>query len=218
MKTSGSHNAVALITCDIKIHRNPQNSTLSPQYDYAQVQSSFTQLEAMCKASWEQLKILERAEDKRKGGKMDRSKGGNEEVSVNSLRHRLPKILKDCEERLKVLRAVHRRVINRCGEQEQQIHLKGFSEGDSLCYHLFFKVPLFPSIPGILSLHGEGHQSRGLLQNHQQLFSRVQKRTADHHPAERTGAAEGSGWKPRPRHTCGQEEVSAGAITGAKCF
>ncbi|KAF6730631.1 FH1/FH2 domain-containing protein 3 [Oryzias melastigma] len=95
------------------LHSDIAAVTKAAKYDYAQVQSSFTQLEAMCKASWEQLKILERAEDKRKGGKMDRSKGGNEEVSVNSLRHRLPKILKDCEERLKVLRAVHRRVINR---------------------------------------------------------------------------------------------------------
>lgn len=34
-----------------------------------------------------------------------------------SLRHRLPKILKECEERLKVLRAVHRRVINRYSNQ-----------------------------------------------------------------------------------------------------
>uniref|UniRef100_A0A7N6B5F7 FH2 domain-containing protein n=1 Tax=Anabas testudineus TaxID=64144 RepID=A0A7N6B5F7_ANATE len=55
-------------------------------------QSNLTQLEALCKASWEQLKAL---------------------APEGSLRHRLPKILKECEERLKVLRAVHRRVMNR---------------------------------------------------------------------------------------------------------
>uniref|UniRef100_A0A3P9NPX2 FH1/FH2 domain-containing protein 1-like n=1 Tax=Poecilia reticulata TaxID=8081 RepID=A0A3P9NPX2_POERE len=63
------------------------------------LQSNFAQLEAMCKASWEQLKVLEKAEEKRKGGKGDKQKGKD--------------ILKECEERLKVLRAVHRRVINR---------------------------------------------------------------------------------------------------------
>ncbi|XP_072232677.1 FH1/FH2 domain-containing protein 1 isoform X2 [Leuresthes tenuis] len=83
--------------------------------DYSQVQTSFTQLEAVCKASWEQLKLLERAEEKRKGAKGEKRKGRGDEASSpeGSLRHRLPKILKECEERLKVLRAVHRRVINR---------------------------------------------------------------------------------------------------------
>uniref|UniRef100_A0A3P9L9J0 FH2 domain-containing protein n=1 Tax=Oryzias latipes TaxID=8090 RepID=A0A3P9L9J0_ORYLA len=95
------------------LHSDIAAVTKAAKYDYSQVQSSFTQLETMCKASWEQLKILEKAEDRQNGGKMDRSKSANEEVSENSLRHRLPKILKDCEERLKVLRAVHRRVINR---------------------------------------------------------------------------------------------------------
>uniref|UniRef100_A0A3B4H050 FH2 domain-containing protein n=1 Tax=Pundamilia nyererei TaxID=303518 RepID=A0A3B4H050_9CICH len=59
-------------------------------------QSNFTQLESLCKASWEQVKLLNKAL-----------------APDGSLRHRLPKILKECEERLKVLRAVHRRVINR---------------------------------------------------------------------------------------------------------
>ncbi|KAF7214603.1 FH1/FH2 domain-containing protein 3-like [Nothobranchius furzeri] len=89
---------------------------LSLQCDYTLVQTNFTQLEVMCKASWEQLKVLERAEEKRKGGKGENRKGKHDDGSLAaecSLRHRLPKILKECEERLKVLRAVHRRVINR---------------------------------------------------------------------------------------------------------
>ncbi len=100
--------------------QNAQTSLLlSPlQCDYSLVQSSLTQLEALCKASWEQLKILDKAEEKRKGGKAEKRRGGGREDEVlapeGSLRHRLPKILKECQERLKVLRAVHRRVINRC--------------------------------------------------------------------------------------------------------
>ncbi|CAG5929472.1 unnamed protein product [Menidia menidia] len=94
------------------LHSDITAVTKAGKCDYSQVQTSFTQLEAMCKASWEQLKLLERAEEKRK---KEKRKGKNNEVSSSesSFRHRLPKILKECEERLKVLRAVHRRVINR---------------------------------------------------------------------------------------------------------
>uniref|UniRef100_A0A4W6EII1 FH2 domain-containing protein n=1 Tax=Lates calcarifer TaxID=8187 RepID=A0A4W6EII1_LATCA len=85
-------------------------------------QSNLSQLEALCKASWEQLKVLDKG----------------------SLRHRLPKILKECEERLKVLRAVHRRVINR--------------------FHSFL---LFL---GYSPSNGERHQSRGLLTMRQSIL------------------------------------------------
>ncbi|KAM9424630.1 FH1/FH2 domain-containing protein 1 isoform 2-T2 [Pholidichthys leucotaenia] len=82
--------------------------------DYSQVQSNFTQLEAQCKASWEQLKLLNKAEEKQKGRKGEKRRESDDALSLDgSLRHRLPKILKDYEERLKVLRAVHRRVMNR---------------------------------------------------------------------------------------------------------
>ncbi|KAM9836381.1 FH1/FH2 domain-containing protein 1 isoform 2-T2 [Aulostomus maculatus] len=85
------------------------------QCDYSLVKSNLAHLEAMCKASWEQLKVLDKAEEKRKGGKVvkKRSAGGEDQALEGALRHRLPKILKECEDRLKVLRAVHRRVINR---------------------------------------------------------------------------------------------------------
>uniref|UniRef100_A0A665VJ89 FH2 domain-containing protein n=1 Tax=Echeneis naucrates TaxID=173247 RepID=A0A665VJ89_ECHNA len=86
--------------CVLLLQLYPQSSDLysdisavtkAGKCDYSQVQSSLSQLEALCKASWEQLKVLDKADEKRKGGK----------------------ILKEFEERLKVLRAVHRRVINR---------------------------------------------------------------------------------------------------------
>ncbi|KAL0970093.1 hypothetical protein UPYG_G00237060 [Umbra pygmaea] len=75
--------------------------------NYSQVKSNLSQLEAVCKASWDQLRLLEGANEKTKGGRV---KGVEREVT---LRLQLPKFLKDCEDRLKVLRAVHRRVINR---------------------------------------------------------------------------------------------------------
>ncbi|XP_049923749.1 FH1/FH2 domain-containing protein 1 [Epinephelus moara] len=111
--------------CVLLLQLYPQSSDLysditavtkAGKFDYSLVQSNLTQLEALCKASWEQLKILDKAEDKKKGGKLEKRRGGggNEALAPEgSLRHRLPQILKECEEKLKVLRAVNRRVINR---------------------------------------------------------------------------------------------------------
>ncbi|TMS02363.1 FH1/FH2 domain-containing protein 3 [Larimichthys crocea] len=108
--------------CVLLMQLYPQSSDLysditavtkAGKCDYSLVQSNFAQLEAQCKASWEQLKILDKSEDKRKGKSEKRRWGGQDDVPEGSLRHRLPKLLKECEERLKVLRAVHRRVINR---------------------------------------------------------------------------------------------------------
>uniref|UniRef100_A0A671XN58 FH2 domain-containing protein n=1 Tax=Sparus aurata TaxID=8175 RepID=A0A671XN58_SPAAU len=93
--------------CVLLMQLYPQSSDLysditavtkAGKCDYSLVQSNFSQLEAQCKASWEQLKILDKAEDKRKGGKAQKRRGGGED---------------EASERLKVLRAVHRRVINR---------------------------------------------------------------------------------------------------------
>ncbi|XP_060922570.1 FH1/FH2 domain-containing protein 1 [Limanda limanda] len=90
--------------CVLLLQLYPQSSDLysdtsavtkAGKCDFSLVQSNLSQLEAMCKASWEQLKVLDKAEEK------------------SSLRQQLPKMLKECEEKLKVLRAVHRRVINR---------------------------------------------------------------------------------------------------------
>nr|XP_020443292.1 FH1/FH2 domain-containing protein 3-like [Monopterus albus] len=113
--------------CALLLQLYPQSSDLysditavtkAGKCDYSLVQSNHTQLEALCKALWEQLKILENAEEKWKGGKGEKKRlgGGDGDEALaqeGSLRHRLPKILKECEERLKVLRAVHRRVLNR---------------------------------------------------------------------------------------------------------
>lgn len=75
------------------------------------MQCNFTQLESQCKASWEQLKILDKADDKKKGH--GEKKKGGDVAQEGLLRHRLHKMLKEYEERLKVLRAVRRRVVNR---------------------------------------------------------------------------------------------------------
>ncbi|KAI4885641.1 hypothetical protein NFI96_017939 [Prochilodus magdalenae] len=83
--------------------------TRASKCDYSQIQSNLDQLESLCKASWEQLRLLEKDGERRKGGGGEERRTGNE----GSLRHRLPHFLKESGEKLKVLRAVHRRVINR---------------------------------------------------------------------------------------------------------
>ncbi|KAK6291871.1 FH1/FH2 domain-containing protein 1 [Coregonus clupeaformis] len=102
--------------CVLLLQLYPQSSDLysditsvtrASKCDYTQVQSSLSQLEALCKSSWDQLRLLEREDQKKRGG---RDRGGERE---GTLRQRLPTFLKECEDRLKVLRAVHRRVINR---------------------------------------------------------------------------------------------------------
>ncbi|CAB1345459.1 unnamed protein product [Coregonus sp. 'balchen'] len=86
-----------------------------------------------CKASGFELSYLgklsqvrdthsQREDQKKRGG---RDRGGERE---GTLRQRLPTFLKECEDRLKVLRAVHRRVINshdgerdECGGLEERV-------------------------------------------------------------------------------------------------
>ncbi|XP_072314821.1 FH1/FH2 domain-containing protein 3 [Eucyclogobius newberryi] len=109
--------------CALLIQIYPQSSDLysdiaavtrAGKCDYSLVQSNLCQLEALCKASWEQLRTLDKADEKRrKEWKGEKRRSHGELSSDGTMRRRLPRFLKECEERLKVLRAVHRRVINR---------------------------------------------------------------------------------------------------------
>ncbi|XP_058638811.1 FH1/FH2 domain-containing protein 1 isoform X2 [Onychostoma macrolepis] len=103
--------------CVLLLQLYPQSSDLysditavtkASKCDYTQVQLNFSQLESLCKACWDQLRLLEKDGKKKKG--RGRKEEGGEEATLHQ---RLTQFLKDCEERLKVLRAVHRRVINR---------------------------------------------------------------------------------------------------------
>lgn len=98
------------------LHSDITAVTKAGKCDYSAVQSSFIRLEALCRSSLDQLKVLEKEDSKRKGGngeKMRRGGGGEALIQEGPLRPRLPKTLKECGERLKVLKAIHRRVINR---------------------------------------------------------------------------------------------------------
>ncbi|XP_077401709.1 FH1/FH2 domain-containing protein 1 isoform X2 [Vanacampus margaritifer] len=97
----------------------PQSSDLYSDLttcDYSLVRANLDHLESLSRRSWEQMKILEKAEDLKwgKGKEKRRLGGGGKSPGFDgALRHKLPNLLKECEDRTKVLRAVHRRVINR---------------------------------------------------------------------------------------------------------
>ncbi|XP_053475508.1 FH1/FH2 domain-containing protein 1 isoform X2 [Ictalurus furcatus] len=106
--------------CVLLLQLYPQSSDLysnitavtrASKCDYLQVQSSLSALESLCKASWEQLHMLNKEGTKKGAGRGE----GDEQrgISEACLYQRLPQFLKECNERLKVLRAVHRRVVNR---------------------------------------------------------------------------------------------------------
>lgn len=80
------------------------------QCDYLQVQSDLLALESLCKASWEKLRLITKDNERKRAGCAQVDKRGGSETC---LYQELPQFLKECGERLKVLRAVHRRVINR---------------------------------------------------------------------------------------------------------
>ncbi|XP_059377257.1 FH1/FH2 domain-containing protein 1 [Carassius carassius] len=117
VRDTHGHQPLLHHVCALLLQLYPQSSDLysditavtkASKCDYTQVQMNLSQLESLCKASWDQLRLLEKDGKKKKGG--GRKEEGGEEAALHQ---RLTQFLKDCEERLKVLRAVHRRVINR---------------------------------------------------------------------------------------------------------
>ena len=63
--------------------------------DFDQLQENLTQMERRCKASWENLKVIAKHEMK------------------PALKQKMSDFLKECAERIIILKIVHRRIINR---------------------------------------------------------------------------------------------------------
>ncbi|XP_048117441.1 FH1/FH2 domain-containing protein 3 isoform X4 [Alosa alosa] len=90
--------------CSIVVERFPDSSDLyseigaitrSAKVDFDQLQENLSQMERRCKASWDHLKVISKHEMK------------------PSLKQRMSDFLKDCAERIIILKIVHRRIINR---------------------------------------------------------------------------------------------------------
>ncbi|KAK7139611.1 hypothetical protein R3I93_016678 [Phoxinus phoxinus] len=69
--------------------------TRSAKVDFEQLQESLTQMERRCKASWDHLKVIAKHEMK------------------PALKQKMSDFLKDCAERIIILKIVHRRIMNR---------------------------------------------------------------------------------------------------------
>lgn len=91
-------------TCSLVLDKFPQSTDLyseipavsrSAKVDFELLSENLAQLERRCKASWENLKLVAKHETKA------------------ALKNRLTDFLKDCTQRIIILKVVHRRVINR---------------------------------------------------------------------------------------------------------
>nr|XP_055076901.1 FH1/FH2 domain-containing protein 3 isoform X1 [Misgurnus anguillicaudatus] len=69
--------------------------TRSAKVDFDQLQETLTQMEWRCKASWDHLKVIAKHEMK------------------STLKQKMSDFLKDCAERIIILKTVHRRIMNR---------------------------------------------------------------------------------------------------------
>uniref|UniRef100_A0A671MDB8 FH1/FH2 domain-containing protein 1-like n=1 Tax=Sinocyclocheilus anshuiensis TaxID=1608454 RepID=A0A671MDB8_9TELE len=69
--------------------------TRSAKVDFEQLSENLIQLERKCKASWDNLKVVAKHETK------------------PNLKNKMTEFLKDCTERIIILKVVHRRIINR---------------------------------------------------------------------------------------------------------
>ncbi|XP_076826883.1 FH1/FH2 domain-containing protein 3 isoform X4 [Brachyhypopomus gauderio] len=90
--------------CSIVVEKFPESSDLyseigaitrSAKVDFDQLQDNLCQMERRCRASWDHLKVIAKHEMK------------------PALKQRMSDFLKDCAERIIILKVVHRRIINR---------------------------------------------------------------------------------------------------------
>uniref|UniRef100_A0A667WS40 Formin homology 2 domain containing 3a n=1 Tax=Myripristis murdjan TaxID=586833 RepID=A0A667WS40_9TELE len=90
--------------CSVVVENFPQSTDLyseigaitrSAKVDFDQLQENLTQMERRCKASWDHLKMIAKHEMK------------------PQLKQKMSDFLKDCAERIIILKIVHRRIINR---------------------------------------------------------------------------------------------------------
>ncbi|XP_029022671.1 FH1/FH2 domain-containing protein 3 isoform X4 [Betta splendens] len=90
--------------CSVVVENFPQSSDLyseigavtrSAKVDFDQLQENLCQMERRCKASWDHLKVIAKHEMK------------------PQLKQKMSDFLKDCAERIIILKIVHRRIINR---------------------------------------------------------------------------------------------------------
>ncbi|CAF99460.1 unnamed protein product, partial [Tetraodon nigroviridis] len=88
------YSEIGAITRSAKVP-NPGGAKICGAVDFDQLQENLCQMERRCKASWDHLKVIAKHEMK------------------PQLKQKMSDFLKDCAERIIILKIVHRRIINR---------------------------------------------------------------------------------------------------------
>lgn len=119
-------------------------------------------MERRCKASWDHLKVIAKHEMKL------------------ALKQKMSDFLKDCAERIIILKIVHRRIINRYGSAEVAFSSFGLSDVSPGV----LQVPRLPLVPGPPGLRGARGQRSPLQQNPERICPGVPHHQGARAPAE----------------------------------
>uniref|UniRef100_A0A8K9UTQ5 Formin homology 2 domain containing 1 n=1 Tax=Oncorhynchus mykiss TaxID=8022 RepID=A0A8K9UTQ5_ONCMY len=126
--------------------------TRSARVEFEQLSDSLVQLERKCKTSWDNLKVMSKHETKA------------------LLKNRLTEFLKDCTERIIILKVVHRRIINRFHSFLLYLGQPSYSVRDT-------KVTHFCKIISEFSLEYRTTRERVLTQKHKRATHRERTKT-----------------------------------------
>uniref|UniRef100_A0A8C7JRL7 Formin homology 2 domain containing 1 n=1 Tax=Oncorhynchus kisutch TaxID=8019 RepID=A0A8C7JRL7_ONCKI len=145
--------------------------TRSARVEFEQLSDSLVQLERKCKTSWDNLKVMSKHETKA------------------LLKNRLTEFLKDCTERIIILKVVHRRIINRFHSFLLYLGQPSYSVRDT-------KVTHFCKIISEFSLEYRTTRERVLTQKHKRATHRERTKTRGKMITE-VGLGCRSGGRPR---------------------
>ncbi|XP_031425076.1 FH1/FH2 domain-containing protein 1 isoform X2 [Clupea harengus] len=148
-------------TCNFVVENFPDTSdvysevpaiTRSAKVDFEQLSDNLVQLERKCKNSWDNLKVVAKHETK------------------PLLKNKMTEFLKDCTERIIILKVVHRRIINRFHSFLLYLGQPSYSVRDT-------KVTLFCKIISEFSLEYRTTRERVLTQKRKRAAHRERTKT-----------------------------------------
>ncbi|XP_016090694.1 FH1/FH2 domain-containing protein 1-like isoform X1 [Sinocyclocheilus grahami] len=148
-------------TCNFVVENYPDATDLyseissitrSAKVDFEQLSENLIQLERKCKASWDNLKVMAKHETK------------------PNLKNKMTEFLKDCTERIIILKVVHRRIINRFHSFLLYLGQPSYSVRDT-------KVTQFCKIISEFALEYRTTQERVLTQKRKRAVHRERTKT-----------------------------------------
>uniref|UniRef100_A0A8C1BLY4 Formin homology 2 domain containing 1 n=1 Tax=Cyprinus carpio carpio TaxID=630221 RepID=A0A8C1BLY4_CYPCA len=148
-------------TCNFVVENYPDTTDLyseissitrSAKVDFEQLSENLIQLERKCKASWDNLKVMAKHETK------------------SNLKNKMTEFLKDCTERIIILKVVHRRIINRFHSFLLYLGQPSYSVRDT-------KVTQFCKIISEFALEYRTTQERVLTQKRKRAVHRERTKT-----------------------------------------